>query len=120
MSWEPTIGKWNDEENYVMKKPLWEQLLSLARSQPDVRDLLEVLTWFGRWNMHGSYYKERLTGCFLHLAGVDLSGHLGAALLSEITQIAEAGGTLRGCAIRILEQAGADEEIIDDFRETCP
>lgn len=120
MSWEPTIGKWNDEENYVMIKPLWEQLLSLARPLPGARELLEVLTWFGRRNLHGDYYRERLTGCFLRLAGVDLRVHMGAELRAEIHRLTETGGTLRGCAVCLLEHAGIDGEIIDDFRAAFP
>ena len=31
--WEPTIGKWNDEENYVMMEPLWKKALVFVREQ---------------------------------------------------------------------------------------
>lgn len=30
-TWEPTIGKWDDDENYIMMEPAWKRALAFAR-----------------------------------------------------------------------------------------
>ena len=32
-TWEPTIGKWDDEENYTIIEPAWKRALAFARDQ---------------------------------------------------------------------------------------
>lgn len=32
-NWKPTMGKWNDEENYVMMEPTWKNALLFARDR---------------------------------------------------------------------------------------
>ena len=34
-NWKPTMGKWNDEENYIMMEPTWKRALAFARVQYD-------------------------------------------------------------------------------------
>ena len=63
MAWEPTVGKWFDDENYEMQKPLWQRLLTLLSQHGNEKRLLEILSWFGEKNMYGDYYKIRLIGC---------------------------------------------------------
>ena len=38
--WEPTIGKWNDEENYVMMEPSWKRALVFAREQYNAANVI--------------------------------------------------------------------------------
>ncbi len=46
MAWEPTVGKWFDDENYEMQKPLWQRLLTLSSQYGNEKRLLEILSWF--------------------------------------------------------------------------
>ena len=116
MAWEPTVGKWFDDENYEMQKPLWQRLLTLSSQHGNEKRLLEILSWFGEKNMYGDHYKIRLIGCFLYKAGVDLEKHIGAEDLAAIAEIANAGNTIDECAMYLLKKENVDEEFIDEFR----
>ena len=116
MAWEPTVGKWFDDENYQMKEPLWQRLLKLSSQYENEKRLREILSWFAGKNMYGDYYKIRLIGCFLYNAGVDLEEHVRAEELAAIAQIAKESKTIEDCAIRLLKKEKADKEFIDEFQ----
>ncbi len=116
MAWEPTVGKWFDDGNYERKEPLWQRLLRLSAQQENEKRLREILSWFAGKNMHGDFYKIRLIGCFLYLAGVDLEAHVHAAELAAIAQTAGESKTIDECAIRLLKKENADEEFIAEFQ----
>ncbi len=120
MAWEPTLGKWFDDENYAVQKPLWKRLLNLSSQYENRQRLLEILSWFGGKNMHGDSYKIRLIGCFLHQAGVDLEGHIRADDLAAIAELARESKTIDECALRLLKQENIDEEFIDEFKTQFP
>ena len=117
MAWEPTVGKWFDDEKYEMKAPLWQRLLALSAQYENEKRLREILSWFGRKNMHGDYYKVRLTGCFLYKAGVDLEEHVSAGELAAIAEIANESETIDECAVCLLKREKADEAFIDEFKK---
>ena len=116
MMWEPTIGKWNDDENYDLKEPLWRRLLVLASQHGDIEKLQRVLLWFSQKNMHGDYYRIVLIGCFLANAGVSIEEYVGASFLSAITEMTRDANTIDKCAIHLLEEQNVDEEFIEEFR----
>lgn len=116
MSWEPNVGKWYDDNNYDIKKPLWKKLLDLSIQYGDTRRLKEILVWFDRKNMHGDYYKIFLISCFLHTAGVDLEEYIDTMLLSDIVNLAEKGNTMDACAINLLKREDVPEEYLEEFR----
>ena len=116
MAWEPTVGKWFDDENYEMQKPLWQRLLMLSSQYGNEKRLREILSWFARKNMYGDYYKVRLIGCFLYKVGVDLEEHVSADELAAIAEIAKEGKTIDECAIDLLKKEKVDEEFIDEFK----
>lgn len=115
MAWEPTIGKWYDDENYDMKEPLWLELLALSARYGDHKRLREILSWFGGKNIYGDDVRILLIGCFLYQAGADLEEWVSKSMLSEITELAKAGDTLAACAAILLEKKNVDEEFIDQF-----
>jgi len=114
--WEPTIGKWNDDENYDLKEPLWSKLLKLASHHGDIKKLQQILSWFGKMNMYGDYYWIVLIGCFLEKAGVSIEEHVGTSFLSVISEMIRDADAIDECAIRLLKKQNVDEEFIDEFR----
>lgn len=116
MAWEPTVGKWFDDENYEMKEPLWQRLLTLSSQYENEKRLREILSWFGMKNMYGDYYKVRLIGCFLYKVGVNLEEHVSANELAAIVEIAKEGKNMDECAIYLLKKEKVDEEFIYDFK----
>jgi len=114
--WVPTIGKWNDDENYDLKEPLWRGLLELASHQGDVKRLQQVLVWFGKMNMYGDYYRIILIGCFLEMAGVSIEELVGTSYLSIIAEMTRDANTIEECAIHLLKKQNVDEEFIDEFK----
>ena len=115
MAWEPTVGKWFDDENYEMKEPLWQRLLTLSSRYENEKRLREILSWFGMKNMYGDYYKVRLIGCFLYKNGVDFEEHVSADELAAIVEIANESDNINECAIYLLKKEKVDEEFIDEF-----
>ena len=117
MPWEPTIGKWNDQDNYDIKDPLWKRMLIFAAQFEEVKELQKILCWFNSKNMCGDYYKECIIGCFLYIRGVDLSENfpLVSGVLDSIA-IAEKSETLGECVLQIMREANTHKETIDAFK----
>ena len=116
MEWDPTVGKWFDDENYERKEQPWQRMLKLSSQYKNEKRLREILSWFGEKNMHGDYYKVRLIGCFLCKVGIDLGEHIGTDDLAAVNEIAKEGKTIDECAIYLLKKEKADEELIDEFK----
>jgi len=114
--WEPTIGKWYDDENYDIKEPLSRSLLDLASHHGYVKKLQQILFWFNKRNMYGDYYKIVMIGCFLKQKGVGLEEYIREPFLSVIAEIVAEADSIEECAICLLNKQKVDEEFIDEFR----
>lgn len=117
MAWEPTIGKWADEENYVIKEPAWLQMLNASARYGGSRTLREILSWFGGKNLHGDHHWTLLTGCFLYLEGEDPRQWVGPRTRADILSLADGCGTIGACALRLLQREGIHEEFVEEFQE---
>ncbi|MBE5758929.1 MAG: hypothetical protein E7332_02735 [Clostridiales bacterium] len=117
MTWEPSIGKWNDDENYDLKEPTWQKLLHFASGQAEIRKLQDVLIWLNDRNMHDYYKKTLIIGCFLTKTGIDLHGQLGQESLAEITKLAASAETWEKCTVSLLKKEQIADEFICDFKD---
>jgi len=113
--WEPTIGKWYEDENYDRKEPLFRNLLGVASHHGHINRLQQILSWFNKQNMHGDYYKIILIGCFLKQKGVGLQEYISEPFLSVITEITARADGIEECAVCLLKKHNVDEEFIDEF-----
>ena len=115
--WEPTIGKWNDEDNYVVYEPLWKRMLIFASQFEGVKELQKILVWFNSKNICSNYYKECIIGCFLYARGVDLSENfpLVSSILDSIA-IAEKSETIGECVLHVMRNANINKKTIDEFK----
>ena len=115
--WEPTIGKWYEDEEYNIKVPLLHDLLKVASHHGDIKKLQQIISWFNKQNMHGDYYYAVLIGCFLKQKGVGLEGYISKPFLSDISEIAAQADTVEECAVCLLKKQNTDEEFIDEFEK---
>lgn len=117
MSWEPTIGRWYDEDSYDIKDPLWKRMLIFASQFGEVKDLQKILSWFNSKNLCGDYYKECIIGCFLYTRGVNLTEKFPPvpSILDSIA-IAEKSETVNECVLHVMKKANINKEIIDEFK----
>ena len=83
MNWKSTNGKWNDEDNYVMKEPLWRSMLKIADKHSDIKELQEILLWLHNKNMQGDSIRIQVIGYYLCKLNVDLEKEL--AFSKEMT-----------------------------------
>ena len=114
--WKPTVGKWNDDDNYDMKEPLWRNLLELAAHHGDIKKLQQIISWFNKQNMYGDYYKIVLIGCFLKQEEVGIEEYISEPFLSVITEITTDADAIEECAVCLLKKHNVAEEFIDEFR----
>ena len=115
MMWEPTIGKWYEDENYDIKEPLFRKLLELTSHHGHIKKLQQIISWFSKRNMYGDYYRIVLIGCFLKQKGVCLEEYISEPFLSVIAEIAAEADTIEECAVCLLKKQNVDEEFIDEF-----
>lgn len=115
--WQPTIGKWYDEENYVIREAPWKQMWYRAAEYEDAKELQALLIWLNQNNMHGDLYKEYVIGCFLCRHGMDGEEFPGVydRLAAEIRSIAAKGRDLNECTALVLEKLGVSEAKIEEF-----
>ncbi len=51
----PTIGKWNDLENYDIEEPDWRQVLELADRYRDAGDVRKIMSWIVERRIENDY-----------------------------------------------------------------
>lgn len=118
--WKPTIGKWNDYENYDIDEPTWRQVLNLARKYRDVSDVIEVLTWINNRGIENDAWNE-------YISAYGLIGKT-ACTEDELSDILFSGGTaavieftknssdLDEYAENVFRSTELPEAIISEFR----
>ena len=65
--WEPTMGKWNDEENYTMMEPSWKRALVFARDQYNAANVvLEYKDGLDKKNITFFEFTQRVLSVFVN------------------------------------------------------
>lgn len=118
MEWKPMIDKWNDEEQYDVKEPLWRRMLKVAMNYGDITELQATLLWLHHKNMQGDSFKMSLIGYHLCNLGVDLEKEMAFSKQesTEMLHFAKQFESLDECAIYMMRKYHISEEIIDEFK----
>lgn len=114
----PTIGKWNDEENYEIKEPLWRSMLKIASKQGDITKLQDILLWLHNKNMQGDTIRMSIIGYYLCELGVDLEKELkfSKEMVSDLIHFSKQFETIEACVIYMMKKYNIHEEIIEEFK----
>lgn len=116
-AWEPTIGKWYDEDNYVIKEPLWKEMLNFAAKHSNVKDIQQVIIWLNNKNLSGDDIKIYVIGYALSNAGIDLKKEYPGLdyMTSKIIHYSQISNNLTEYVALVMKDFHVSDEIIAEF-----
>lgn len=116
--WKPTIGKWNDEDNYNMMEPTWRRMLNAAFEYPEVKEVQTVLSQLGRRNLTGDDIRMYVIGYLLNQKNVDLEIYLSDKMISKILVFSSQSQNIyEYTALALIECHVCDAEIEEIMEE---
>ena len=118
MEWKSTISKWDDEENYEIKEPLWKQMLRVAAKHGDITSLQETLLWLHNKNMTGDSIRIKIIGYYLCQLHVDLEKELSFSKqeVIDIINFSNQFETIDECTVYVMKELNIAKELIDEYK----
>lgn len=112
------MTKWNDEENYIIKEPLWKSMLKIADKHGDITELQEILLWLHHRNIQGDDVRIRIIGYYLYTLNIDFEKDLNISkeMTIDMINFYKQFTTIDECVIYMMKKYNIHEEIIEEFK----
>ncbi|MBQ8510879.1 MAG: hypothetical protein IJ493_13340 [Clostridia bacterium] len=117
MGWKPTIGKWDDEDHYDMKEPLWRTMLNYASKFEEVKDVQQTIRWLNSKNLYNDLIRIYTIGYVLHKKNVDIKKefNLSDKTISKINDFSQRSNNISEYTILVMKECNVSDEIIAEF-----
>lgn len=116
MEWKPTIGKWNDEDNYDIKESLWRRMLNVASKYEEVKDVQEMLHRLSSRNLYGDRIRMYIIGYVLYQKNENLKEYLSDEMISNIHDFSAQSKSIFDYTVFVMKECHVSAAVIDEFR----
>lgn len=118
---KPTIGKWNDLENYDIDEPNWRQVLELADRYRHTDDVRKIMQWITDRKIEINYRLCCIASYgLLNITGFnkqELTDIIFERHADEVAELTKMSSSLEEYAVNVLKKTNVPDEIIQEFKE---
>lgn len=115
--WKPTIGKWNDEENYNIVKPAWRRMLDVASEYSEAEEVQTILRQLGHRNLTGDDIRMYVIGYLLYQKDVDLKNYMPDSMIATIHAFSSQSQNIYDYTALVLKECHVSNAMVQCFSQ---
>ncbi len=113
--WEPTIGKWDDIENFDIQTPIWRRMLNTIAEYDDFKNVFMILKVLGNWNITGDEIRQYVIGYAMVQKELDLKLFVSEDMIRKINYYSSKSSNIHEYTKRVLKECHVSEAVIDEM-----
>lgn len=114
--WKPTVGKWNDTENYDIQTPIWRRMLNSISEYEDSKEVMKILILLGGWNLTGDEIRMYIIGYVINQKGLNLSEFVSEETIQKIQDYSIHSKNIKEYTKKILKECHVSNAVIDEIK----
>lgn len=116
IEWKPTLGKWNDNENYDIQIPIWRRMLNSISKYEDSKDVQKILILLESWNLTGDEIRMYVIGYVINKKGLNLSEFISEEMIQKIQDCSIHSKNIKQYTKKILKECHVSNAVIDEIK----